>query len=185
MLIIKQLGYTHLFIIALYGLGNVFRDQRLLESFTIHNPTFASAYHLCYVVLPTLDTKNIAKMFFMEMSIYYAIMQTIILHMLQWLYSPELAWLTALYFAVYFLDYTSSLKKVIPACKVPSSGSFVFIYCILLLSAQQNGPALAFGDQTHFQALVISDTLHWIHSLLWKRQSQKFMCRQKQMYMMM
>jgi hypothetical protein len=185
MLIIKQLVYTHIFIIVLYCLGDVFRDQKLLESFTIHNPTFAPAYHLCYVALPALDTKNIAKMFYMEMSIYYAIIHTIILHLLQFLYSSELAWLTALYFAVYFVDYTSQVRKVIPACKIPASGSFVFIYCIFLISVQQNGPPLALGDLTHFQALVMSDTLHWIHSLLWKRQSQKFICRQKQTYVIM
>ena len=180
MRIIHILLYTHSFLFILRSLGNTFQDIKPLDAFTIHNPTFVPAYHCCYILFPTFTHKNIIDMYFVEMTVYYAVMQTLTLHFLHWLTSLRLTWLSALYLSVYFNKYISDFASKLPVCKISRNPSYVFIYCVLLISLQQNGPSIDFIDYSHFQALVIGDVLDWTHLKLWSHQTQYLLTRQKQ-----
>lgn len=179
MRIITLLMYTHSFLLIIRALGNTFQDSKPFDTFTIHYPAFSPAYHCFYVLFPIFTHKGIMNMLFIEMTVYYAVMQMLILHLLHWLTSLKLTWLAALYFSVYLNKYVSEFKKSFPVCKISRSPSYVFIYCVFLVSIQQNSPMLEFTDYSHFQALVLADALDWIHSKLWIQQTQDLMTRQK------
>lgn len=187
----QRLAYTHSFLFLMHCLGSVFHQNATVLLFTIQNPTFVPAHQIAYLLLPHLSAAlgkrvPIVNVLFVEMSLYYCILQMTVLHILQTLCSPHLAWLTALYFAVYFLDHVAEFTQTYPACSISRGSTLVFIYCPLLISFQQSCP---FPDAAslssvyihhHFEAMAIADAVAWVHSRWSKSRNKIVVFRQKQ-----
>jgi len=157
----------------------------MLSWLVISRPSFVPLHGLAYILLPQISSliacprhihQNMAALF-LETCIYYTLIQMLILHIVYTLYSQQTAWMTSLYFGVYFIHFVQTFVETYPRCTLSSSNlslsMYSYIFGTILLSFYSfsaSSSSFAQGNH-HFEAWTLAELAAYMNTFLWRQSS--------------
>lgn len=146
----------------------------------VKNKYFAPLIGLSYLAIIQITslfskmTPLISLCLFFELSIYYCLMQTLVLHVTHLLNLSKFENAMLMHFSIYFSWHTMYCIKHFPKCtisrlQVTTSAlfyTFAFVPILIYSSSPESETNNAMCH--HFQGWIAADAVHFIHYKLWQ-----------------
>jgi len=186
-LIFLLLFFMSSYVLSFFPIPSDKNWNKLISWASVKTPSLFPFYGMIHVLVPQISAAISSNrvpqslaFIFMEIFVYYATEQMLLIQFVYWLYNTKTAWMLSLYCAIQYIFQIHVFTEQYPNCTASKfnlmmSLSFFMIFTMLLsfcvhspFSQHQHGSYNEFL-RYNFEAYVLSEFIALLHSKIWSK----------------